>query len=211
MRRREVIAVLTPFLIGAGPVAARAQTGIKRVGVVYQGGPYEPSIEGLRDGLRAAGLEEGRHVALLLRNAKGDVAAAEAAARALERDEKVDVIVAIGTTTARAAKRATTEVPIVFAAGTDPVAAGLVDEHRDTRRTADRLSLLDRRSHGEAARNPARDRAEASPHRHLLRPAHSGRCHERGGGPRGGREARTSRWWRNRSPPPKRCATVCAP
>jgi putative tryptophan/tyrosine transport system substrate-binding protein len=74
-----------------------------------------------------AGLEEGRHVALLLRNVRGDVAAAEAAARALERDEKVDVIVAIGTTTARAAKRATTEVPIVFAAGNDPVAAGLVE------------------------------------------------------------------------------------
>jgi len=107
---------------------ARAQTaGVKRVGVVYQGGGYERSIEGLREGLRAVGLEEGQHVALLLRNVRGDAAAAEAAARALERDEKVDVIVAIGTTTARAAKRATTEVPIVFAAGNDPVAAGLVE------------------------------------------------------------------------------------
>jgi putative ABC transport system substrate-binding protein len=85
------------------------------------------SIEGLREGLRATGLEEGRHVALLLRNVRGDVAAAEATARALERDEKVDLIVAIGTTTARAAKRGTEEVAIVFAAGNDPVAAGLVE------------------------------------------------------------------------------------
>ena len=77
------------------------------MGVVYQGGPYEASIEGLREGLKAAGLEEGRDIALLLRNVRGDVAAAEAAARALERDDKVDVIVAIGTTAARAAKRAT--------------------------------------------------------------------------------------------------------
>ena len=128
MKRREVIAVLTAVTIGARPGSASAQTnGLKRVGVVYRGGPYEVSIEGLREGLRSAGLEEGRDVALLLRNVRGDVAAAEAAARALERDEKVDVIVAISTTTARAAKRATTEVPIVFAAGTDPVAAGLVD------------------------------------------------------------------------------------
>ncbi len=52
--------------------AARAQTaGVKRVGVIYQGGPYEVSIEGLRDGLKAAGLDEGRHVALFRRNVNG--------------------------------------------------------------------------------------------------------------------------------------------
>ena len=127
MRRREVIAVLAAVIPAAGPLAARAQTGIKRVGVVYQGGPYEASIEGLRDGLKAAGLEEGRDIALLLRNVRGDAAAAETAARALERDDKVDMIVAISTTAARAAKRATAVVPIVFAVGEDPVALGLVD------------------------------------------------------------------------------------
>ena len=128
MRRREFIAVLAAVIPGARLLRpAHAQTsGIRRIGVIYQGGPYEVSIEGLREGLRATGLEEGRHIALLPRNVRGDVAAAEAAARALERDDKVDVIVAIGTTTARAAKRATTEVPIVFAAGNDPVSAGLV-------------------------------------------------------------------------------------
>ena len=74
------------------------------------------TIEGLREGLRATGLEEGRNVALILHHALDNATEAEAAARALERDEKVDVIVAIGTTTARAVKRATTKVPIVFAA-----------------------------------------------------------------------------------------------
>ena len=44
-----------------------------------------------------------------------------------ERDDKVNVIVAITTTAAFAAKFATVEVPIVFAAGEDPVAAGLVE------------------------------------------------------------------------------------
>jgi putative ABC transport system substrate-binding protein len=105
----------------------RQTAGLRRVGVVYHGGPYEPSIEALRDGLRAAGLEDGRHVALLLRNVEGDAVAAEAAARALERDDKVDVIVAITNTAALAAQRATEKVPIVFAAGADPVATGLVD------------------------------------------------------------------------------------
>ena len=37
------------------------------------------------------------------------------------------MIVAIATNVARAAKRATTQVPIVFATGADPVGAGLVD------------------------------------------------------------------------------------
>jgi len=52
------------------------------------------------------------------------VAAAEAAARALEH---VDMIVAMPTLVALAAKRATKKVPIVFAVGADPVASGLVD------------------------------------------------------------------------------------
>jgi ABC-type uncharacterized transport system substrate-binding protein len=129
MRRREFIAVLAAVIPGARLLRpAHAQTsGVRRIGVVYQGGPYEASIEGLRDGLKAAGLEEGRHIALLVRNVRGDAAAAEAAARALERDDKVDVLVAISTTAARTAKRATAEVPIVFSIGEDPVALGLVD------------------------------------------------------------------------------------
>jgi putative tryptophan/tyrosine transport system substrate-binding protein len=128
MRRREFIALLGGAAV-ALPMVARAQTAsLKRVGVVYHGGPFEPSIETLRDGLRGAGLEEGRHFALLVRDSKGgDAAAAEAAARDLERDDKVDIIVAITSTVARAAKQATEKVPIVFAIGADAVAAGLVE------------------------------------------------------------------------------------
>jgi putative tryptophan/tyrosine transport system substrate-binding protein len=127
MRRRDFII----GIFGAAaplPMAARAQTaGLRRIGVVYHGGLYEASIEGLREGLKAAGLEDGRHVVLLPRNLRGDAAAAEGAARALERDDKVDVIVAITGTVALVAKRATATVPVVFATATDAVAAGLVD------------------------------------------------------------------------------------
>ena len=130
MRRREVIALLA-LSAGAGPLASLAQTGIKRVGVVYQGGPYEVTIEGLREGLRARGLEEGRNVALVLHHALGNVAEAEAAAGALERDEKVDVIVAVGTTTARPRLARSSGPPprsqLCAPAGTDPVSAGLVE------------------------------------------------------------------------------------
>jgi putative ABC transport system substrate-binding protein len=127
MRRREFITGTCSA--AAWPLAARAQTaGLRRIGVIYHGGPFEPSIKALRDGLRGAGLEEGRHFALLVRDSKGgDAAAAEAAARALERDDQVDIIVAITSTVARAAKQATEKVPIVFAIGADAVAAGLVE------------------------------------------------------------------------------------
>ncbi len=56
MRRREFIAVLAAVTGAAPPLyQARAQTtGVRRVGVVFHGGAYEPSIEGLRDGLAAA-------------------------------------------------------------------------------------------------------------------------------------------------------------
>jgi len=71
------------------------------------------------------GLEEGKHYVLDLRDTKGDLKAAEGAARSLEQ-EKVDIIFANPSSVALAAKRATTRTPIVFAMGTDPVEAGLV-------------------------------------------------------------------------------------
>jgi putative tryptophan/tyrosine transport system substrate-binding protein len=108
--------------------AAVAQTpGTKRIGVVLHGGPYYfAGVEGLREGLKAAGLEEGRDVALIVRDAIGDLEAAGRAARELERDG-VDLIVALATSVALATKGATQNVPIVFAAGSDPVAMGLVE------------------------------------------------------------------------------------
>ena len=51
---------------------------------------------------------------------------AEAEARSLERG-KVDLIYSVSTSVTTAVKRATTEVPIVFAVGSDPVVAGLVE------------------------------------------------------------------------------------
>jgi putative ABC transport system substrate-binding protein len=55
MRRREVIATLAAVAVQAALLLpAHAQTsGVRRIGVIYHGGPYEVSIEGLREGLRA--------------------------------------------------------------------------------------------------------------------------------------------------------------
>jgi ABC-type uncharacterized transport system substrate-binding protein len=69
---------------------------------------------------QGAGLEEGKHFVLHVRDARGDLKAAEEAARNLEA-EKVKEIVTFATSVSLAAKQATKSVPIVSYAGADPV------------------------------------------------------------------------------------------
>ena len=136
------------------PLAVEAQQArVYRVGVVLQGGLYFSAIDGLRDGLRELGLEEGKQFVLHVRDSKGDLKSVEAAAGSLE-GEKVDLIFAVTTSVTLAVKRATKSVPIVFHAGTDPVSSGLVESFRKpggrltgiasqgTGLTAKRLELL---------------------------------------------------------------------
>ena len=97
-----------------------------RVGVLVPGEAWYEIIDGLRAGLRQLGLEEGKQFVLDIRDTKGEMKAAEEAAKNLEQ-EKVNLIYATRTSVTLAAKRATTEIPIVFCAGTDPVVLGLVE------------------------------------------------------------------------------------
>ncbi len=121
------LAIILILAVLAAPLAVEAQQAekIPRLGVVLQGGPYYATLDGLRDGLKALGLEEGKHLTLVIRDAKGDLKAVEPAAQALER-ERVSLIVSITTSVTLVVKRATEQVPIVFVVGSDPVVAGLV-------------------------------------------------------------------------------------
>lgn len=125
---RTVGLIVTQVLgILSAPLAADAQQAkAYRVGVLLQGGPYFAAIDGLQEGLRELGLQEGQHYVLDIRDAKGDLKMVEEAARALER-ERVHLIYALAGSVATAAKRATTDVPIVFSVGSDPVVLGLVE------------------------------------------------------------------------------------
>ena len=124
--RRTFISCATLGLLTA-PLAAEGQPAGKtyRVGIVHPGGPYYIMIDGLKDGLKELGFEEGRQYVLHIRDVKGDPKALEPAARTLEQ-EKVDLIYSLSTSITLAVRRATTSVPIVFYAGTDPVVVGLV-------------------------------------------------------------------------------------
>jgi putative tryptophan/tyrosine transport system substrate-binding protein len=124
---RFALIVVALAILGVWPgAAAETPARIPRVGVVIQGGPYQAAVDGLRDGLKDVGLHEGQHLTLVVRDGHGDLKAVEAAARELERDG-VNLIVSVATSVSLAVKKATTTVPIVFAVGSDPVAAGLVD------------------------------------------------------------------------------------
>lgn len=145
-----VTAVLTRRYFIAGTLASLAaalgaeaqEARVYRVGVIVQGPPYYRAINGLRDGLREFGLEEGKQFVVDMHDTKGDLKSAEAAARNLE-EQKVDLILAVGTSVTLAAKRATKRVPIVFYAGTDPVGVGLVDSFR---KPGGRLTGIHRRA-----------------------------------------------------------------
>ena len=126
MSKKIIIALLATLVLASVHLAQAQQAKAYRVGVIYEGGPLSLAIDGLKDGLRELGYETGKHYILEIRDLKGDRKAAEEAGRSLEQ-KKVDLIYAVSSSVVVLVRRTTTEVPIVFAVGSDPVAAGLVD------------------------------------------------------------------------------------
>ena len=127
MRRRELM-----LLLGGAMTAARAlcaqQKAMPVIGYlgVAPPGPYDPRMAAFHQGLSETGYVEGQNVAIEYRWAAGRYDRLPALAADLV-DHKVDVIVASGgPSPTRAAKNATSTIPIIFATGGDPVADGLV-------------------------------------------------------------------------------------
>jgi putative ABC transport system substrate-binding protein len=109
------------------PRTTEAQQPVKvwRIGLFHVGLDHvPPALAGLREGLKALGYEEGKNIHLDWRNLL-DEAAAQVTAREFVRD-RVDLIVAFENQTIRAAKAATSEIPVVFIGASDPVADGFV-------------------------------------------------------------------------------------
>jgi putative ABC transport system substrate-binding protein len=125
MRRREFIAGLGGA--AAWPVVARAQQpGVSFIGLLTATNLDFDQLTFIQKGLIEGGYFEGRNLAIIHRSADGRFDRLSALAADLI-DRKVSAILAVGgPVPARAAKAATTTVPIVFAYGGDPVADGLV-------------------------------------------------------------------------------------
>ena len=127
MRRRDF---LTGIVVSSTvPLTARAQQPGKLPTIGFLGA--SPSIESDRvaafvQRLRELAWIDGRNLAIEYRWAEGrNERYAEAAAELVRL--KVDIIVTVATPATLAAKQATTVIPIVFGAASDPIRTGLVE------------------------------------------------------------------------------------
>ena len=127
MNRRDAMVAL--LALGATPLASIAQqlARVARIGFLGSASASgsASSVEALKSGLRDLGYIGNRGVVIEFRWAEGRYERLAELATELVR-LNVDVLVTYGTPGIRAAKRATTTIPIVMAASADAVATGLV-------------------------------------------------------------------------------------
>ena len=126
-RRALILAAAAwPALAWAGAVIAQAPAKVRRIGLLSGLSPSDatPLLQAFRQGLRDLGWVEGKNISIEYRYAEGRADRLPELAADLVR-LKVDVIVAPSSTAALAAQKATRAIPIVVAAGGDPVAFGL--------------------------------------------------------------------------------------
>ena len=126
MRRREFIRLFSSTVI-AWPLTARAQqSAMPIVGFLRSTSlaTFQNLVVAFGQGLKEAGFVEGQNVAIEYRYADNQIDRLPALVADLIRLPVAVIVVNSGA--AFAAKAATTTVPIVFAAGDDPVKSGLV-------------------------------------------------------------------------------------
>jgi putative ABC transport system substrate-binding protein len=125
--RRSVVSGLASAVLLSG--TARAQREARPVvGFLHSASPETANrnLEAFRDALAQAGYREDKNVTILYRWAESRYDRLNDLVAELV-DRRVSVLVAMGASDGpRAAKRATTSIPIVFGIGGDPIDAGLV-------------------------------------------------------------------------------------
>jgi putative ABC transport system substrate-binding protein len=122
-----IVAIGVVFAMCGAVAEAQQPTKIPRIGFQSAAAPAALSarIEAFRRGLRELGYVEGKNIVIELRFAEGKLDRLDEFAAEFVR-LKVDVIVTAAPSSTRAAKKATSTIPIVMAFDNDPVANGFV-------------------------------------------------------------------------------------
>ena len=130
MTHHLVVLLLTVALAMASSASAQPAGKIPQIGVLFLGSENADITQAgraFREGLRDLGWLEGRNVGVRLKFANLGHERLGGLATELVQ-ERVDVIVAVGTVSTLAARRATSSIPIVMAGVGDPVGTGLVKD-----------------------------------------------------------------------------------
>ena len=130
MIRKIFSLVLGALLLALSHPAEAQQPGkVPRIGFLTTGSASDPrnvlSMDTLRQALRDLGYVEGKNINFESRYAEGKFEQLPSLTEELVR-LKVDILFATDSAAARAAKKATTTIPIVFTTGGSPIAGGLV-------------------------------------------------------------------------------------
>ena len=126
MLKRAIISSVIGLTLGfAQPVLAQTPEKVYRIGLLSQGRASTPADRApLVDALRRFGYVEGRNLLFEHQEALTREQLPLVAAELVKR--KVDIILTNGTPATRAAKEATSTIPIVFGVSADPIQSGLV-------------------------------------------------------------------------------------
>ena len=126
MRKIACLILLIATLRCGAIGEAQQPVKMPRIGFLLAGGsPNTSRRDGFREGLRQLGYTEGKNIAIEWRQADGNLDRLDELAAEIVR-LKVDVFVTSGNAVTRAAKKATSTIPIVTALISDPVENGFV-------------------------------------------------------------------------------------
>ena len=124
MQRRTVLAGMAAAMAAALTAEAQQSGRVYRIYAFHVGLDHvPPSLDGLREGLKALGYEERKNLTLDFRNLADEAAARITAAEFARM--RPDVVIAFENQTIRAAHGTIIDIPVVFLHATDPIAAGI--------------------------------------------------------------------------------------
>jgi putative ABC transport system substrate-binding protein len=122
---RQATALGAVLALALGGAATAQELKTVAVTAIVEHPALDAARDGIRDELAAAGYEVGHNLDFVYESAQGNPATAAQIARKFIGD-RPDVIVPISTPSAQAVVGATSDIPVVFTAVTDPLGAKLV-------------------------------------------------------------------------------------